>query len=144
MRDLTVTLLSDPTTTYLVDATITHEDRVNDTLLAARQRKEERYAPLCKWLEGQGRKGVVVPLVFGTAGTRWRHNTPLLTRLGLKPRYSLLMQKLMTTTIIRDNVAIWQHHCKRTTQTHHTNTNIPHTYIIPTPTTTQPHNHPHP
>eukprot|EP00923_Selenidium_pygospionis_P041234 GHVN01071423.1.p1 GENE.GHVN01071423.1~~GHVN01071423.1.p1 ORF type:complete len:1184 (-),score=259.63 GHVN01071423.1:146-3523(-) len=106
-------------TAHIFDVTVTHEDTSNSTLTNAYDRKLTHYTPLKQYLDTQGYTTTISPIVYGTCGAIHNSNLPALTKAKLKPRYARLLQHLITTDILKHNLAIWQSHTRTTpTNTH--------------------------
>eukprot|EP01068_Selenidium_serpulae_P003193 Selendium_serpulae@DN2934_c0_g1_i1.p1 len=109
-----ITIHNTNTNTFtLIDLCITHEDRRNTTLQLARDRKDHHYQELSTFLQQQHNATVTIaPIVYGTYGAIDETNISLLNKAGIPARYAKKMQHYLTIDVIRDNVAIWQHHSR--------------------------------
>jgi hypothetical protein len=97
--------------TTVVDVTVPYEGSAN-AFLQARTLKEQKYAGLKSWMEGQEEYGAVTvhAFVVGALGAWDTPNKECLWALGIGRGYTTLFQKLCAVDAIKGSHAIWRSH----------------------------------
>ena len=101
---------------YLIDVTCPHER--SDNLVAARQRKIEKYQNVKDRLTEQGFDTTLDAFVVGTLGTWDPENDHLLSLIGIRRKYGILFKKLCCRDAISGSYEVWACRCRRHFQQH--------------------------
>ena len=97
----------DKSEAYVVDVAVPFEGE--DSFRAARQAKEDKYNHLKQVLQAKGfRKVEIDGFVVGALGSWDPENEPILRKLSIGQRYSVMFRKLCCTEAIKGSHDIWK------------------------------------